>query len=176
MAALGAVDGYPWDKSKDELEGLARKYAPQLLELAYEESGMGISFDLANPRVKDKIADAAKRIVGIADTTKEQIRGAVERGLGEGLSPAKIAAQIRESAPDISRSRAMTILRTETREMYNGGTLLAYDEAGVKKVEALDSDEDEECAARNGQIFTIEEAAEVEAHPNCVLAWLAVVD
>lgn len=176
MSALEAVDGYDWNGSKKDLEKLARTYAPQLLELAYEESGMGIAFDLKNPRVKETIDGLAKKIRNVADTTRDDVRRWVEIGTDEGLSMPKIAEQIRSKANDITPARALMIARTETREAYNGGALLSYEEAGVVKVEALDSDEDEECAARNGTIYTLEEAAEVEAHPNCVLAWAPVVD
>jgi hypothetical protein len=46
----------------------------------------------------------------------------------------------------------------------------------VTKVRALDSDNDPECEERNGTVYTLEEAADVEAHPNCVLAWEPIVE
>ena len=178
MSALeDALTGYDWAGSKKELEGLARKYAPQLLELAYEESGTGISFDLSNPRIKDTIDGLAKRIVGVADTTREDVKRWVEIGTEEGLSVDKIAEQIRSKAADISPARALTIARTETATAHSLGSLLAYGDAGVSKVEVLDGDEDEDCAAANGQIWSIEKAeAEPIAHPNCTRAFAPVLE
>ena len=177
MAALeDAYEGYDWDGSKKELEGLMRKYAPLLLELAYQESGVGIDFNLANPRVKDTIDGLAKRIRNVADTTRDDVRRWVETGTDEGLSVQKIAEQIRSKAADISPGRALTVARSETRDAYNYGSLLSYEDAGVSEVEALDSDEDEECAERNGQTYTLEEARALNPHPNCVLAFAPKVD
>lgn len=181
MAIADRLDElYDWEGSKDELEGLMRKHIPQLLRLSFEDANdalaVDIAFDLTNPRVKDVIDTLAKRVRNVSDTTLEQIRGWVDTGTEQGLAPAEIARQIRANAGSMTQARALTIARTETREAYNGGALLAYDTVGVNEVEALDSDEDPECAARNGQRFTLEEAAAVDAHPNCVLAWAPVVD
>jgi hypothetical protein len=43
---------------------------------------------------------------------------------------------------------------------------------GVKEVEVLDGDDDEECASANGQIWTLEEASDNPlGHPNCTRAF-----
>src|SRR6185369_8821894 len=41
---------------------------------------------------------------------------------------------------------------------------------------AYDGDGDEECAARNGQEYTIEEAQGIDDHPNGTLVWSPIVD
>jgi hypothetical protein len=151
-----------------------RKYYPQLLQLSYEAAG--IDFDLTNPRVQDTIDGLAKRVRNVPETTRDSIRGWVKAGTEDGWSVDKIAKRIREDGQEISKSRSVTIARTESREAYNGGALLAYDDAGVTKVRALDSDNDPECEERNGTVYTLEEAADVEAHPNCVLAWEPIVE
>lgn len=169
-----------WEGFGDEAEALLRRYYPQLLELAYADAGEllgddSIRWDISNPRVKDVIDTLAERIRSVAESTKEDVRRWIEVGTEEGLSVQEIARQIRSNAENISPSRALTIARTESRQAYNGGAILAYGDAGISEVEALDSDNDPECAARNGQIYTLEEAAQVEAHPNCQLAWAPVV-
>lgn len=178
--ALAIDELADWEGFADEAEALLRKYYPQLLELAYGDAGEllgddSIRWDLSNPRVKDVIDTLATKIRDIAETTREDVRRWVEIGTEEGLSVGKIAEQIRSNAANISPSRALTIARTESREAYNGGAILAYGDAGISEVEALDSDNDPECAERNGRIFTLEEAAQVQAHPNCQLAWAPVV-
>ena len=169
-----------WDDFADEADALMRKYYPQLMELAYGDAadllgGDSIRWDLSNPRIKDVIDTLAKQIKNVSETTKEDVRRWVEVGTEEGLSVTEIAKQIRSNAANISPSRALTISRTESREAYNGGAILAYGDAGISEVEALDSDNDPECSERNGRIYTLEEAAEVQAHPNCQLAWAPVV-
>jgi hypothetical protein len=44
------------------------------------------------------------------------------------------------------------------------------------QVEAIDGDGDEECAARNGNVYAVDEALEIEDHPNGTLDWIPVVD
>ena len=177
---LDSVDAHDWDASKDALEKLSRKYSAGLLKLAYEEAGdtlPGISFDLRNPLVQKTIAGLATRIRDVADTTRDDVRRWVEIGTEEGLSVQKIAEQLRSKAADISPSRALTIARTETATAHSLGSLLYYEEAGIKDVEVLDGDDDEECATADGQIWTLEEARENPiAHPNCTRSFLAVVD
>jgi hypothetical protein len=170
-----------WDEFADEAETLLRKYYPQLLELAYGDAGdlLGgdsIRWEASNPRIKDVIDTLAKKIRNVAETTREDVRRWVEIGTEEGLSVTEIARQIRSNSANISPSRALTIARTESGTAYNRGALLAYEDGGVTRVEVLDGDEDEACAAANGQIWTLEEAAaEPIAHPNCTRAYAPVV-
>ena len=72
--------------------------------------------------------------------------------------------------------RAETIARTETALSYNRSTVTAYGEFGVSTLLAYDGDEDDECAARDGQEFSIDEAQGIEDHPNGTLVWSPVVD
>jgi hypothetical protein len=175
VSALDAVNGYDWEGSADELEKLMRKYYPQLLQLSYE--AVGIDFDLTNPRVQDKIDTLAKKVRNVPETTRDSIRGWVKAGTQLGWSPEQIARRIREDGEVISKSRATTIARTESAVAYQGGTVLAYRDAGVEKVRVLDGDEDAECAEADGQVWTLDEAeANPIAHPNCTRAFTAVIE
>ncbi len=71
--------------------------------------------------------------------------------------------------------RAELIARTELMDAYNGAALGSYQDAGLTKVQAIDGDADEECAARNGQEFTIIEADGISDHPNGTLDWIPVL-
>ena len=59
---------------------------------------------------------------------------------------------------------------------WNASAIITYAEEGTSHVQAEDGDQDEMCAARNGRIFTLEEAmAEDELeHPNGTLSWSPV--
>src|SRR5262249_48624959 len=50
-----------------------------------------------------------------------------------------------------------------------------YKEFNVEKVMAIDGTGDEECAARNGQVFPVDEAIMEEDHPNGTLDWVPVL-
>jgi hypothetical protein len=54
---------------------------------------------------------------------------------------------------------------------YNSAALDSYREFGVTEVEAIDGDEDDECATRDGQVYPVDEAYAIEDHPNGTLDW-----
>ena len=58
---------------------------------------------------------------------------------------------------------------------YNAAALESYGALGVEKVEASDGDDDEECAERNGQTYSLAEAEGIEDHPNGTLDWIPVL-
>ncbi len=112
-----------------------------------------------------------KRIIGITETTQQAVAAAISNGYDQGLSPAQIADTI-ESLPAFDEARAELVARTETMFAYNSAALDSFGELGVTMVEAIDGDGDEECAARDGQTFAIEDAMDIEDHPNGTLDWM----
>jgi SPP1 gp7 family putative phage head morphogenesis protein len=112
-------------------------------------------------------------VVGITRTTRDAIAAAIAQGFAQGLSPSQIGDLI-EDLPAFNEARAELVARTETMFAYNQAALDSYTELGVESVEAIDGDQDEECAARNGQTFTLDEAAGIEDHPNGTLDWVPV--
>lgn len=182
MKALAErIEGYGWEGSADDLEERMRDFYPGVMKLAYEQTGrtlpVDVAFDLSNPAIKKTIRQLAKKVRNVTETTREEIRAIIDRGTEAGLAPSEMAKQIRERGEIASKTRSLTIARTESAVAYSTGTVLACKEAGIEKVEVLDSDDDEECAAANGQIWTLEEAqANPIAHPNCTRAFAPVVD
>lgn len=83
---------------------------------------------------------------------------------------------LENGTPAFSDLRAETIARTETMLSYNRATVTGYGEFGVTHLLAYDGDDDDACAQRNGQEFTIEEAGGIDDHPNGTLVWSPVVD
>lgn len=64
--------------------------------------------------------------------------------------------------------QGVRIARTESAYTFNhaSGTLMG--EAGIKQVEIMDGDEDEDCAAANGETWSVEEyMSDLLGHPNC---------
>jgi hypothetical protein len=114
------------------------------------------------------------RIAGITETTQRAVADAIAAGFDQGMSPAQIADTI-EALPAFDEARAELVARTETMFAYNAAALDSYAELGVTQVEAIDGDGDEECAARDGQTFSLEEALDIEDHPNGTLDWVPVL-
>ena len=119
------------------------------------------------------LVSVAKRVKGINQTTRDLLAAIIADGFAEGLAPAEVASRI-TTATGFDAVRAELIARTETAQVYNEAALRSYTELGVSQVEAIDGDEDEECAARNGQVFSVEEAMSIEDHPNGTLDWVPI--
>jgi SPP1 gp7 family putative phage head morphogenesis protein len=115
-----------------------------------------------------------ERIIGINETTRDAIADLIAEGFEQGLGPAEVAASI-EEATAFNEARAELVARTESMFAYNEAALSSYREFGVSEVTALDGDKDDECAARNGQTFSVDEAFGIADHPNGTLDWAPVV-
>jgi SPP1 gp7 family putative phage head morphogenesis protein len=105
--------------------------------------------------------------------------------LERGDSIEQIAAKIRERAPDLSRSRAEMIARTETADAYTRGSILAYEESGVvtglEWNATLDQRTSQVCTGLHGQKIGLKEKFSngtqgPPAHPNCRSVVLPIVD
>lgn len=160
---------------------MRKTYYPQLIELGMEEASallpIEVGFDLSNPAIQKTIDGLAKKVKGIADTTRDDIRALVSKQADEGWSNGELAKRIREQGEINSESRSLTIARSESAVAYNQGGVLAYKEAGVSKVEVMDGDEDEDCASANGETWTVEKAMDNPiAHPNCTRTFLPIVE
>ena len=113
------------------------------------------------------------RIGGINETTREAIGDVVLAGLDESLTASEIADRVGELGV-FNESRAEMIARTETAFAYNAAAISSYRELGVQEVTAIDGDGDPECADRDGKTFSVEEAQDIEDHPNGTLDWVPV--
>jgi SPP1 gp7 family putative phage head morphogenesis protein len=127
----------------------------------------------------DSVLDAirksvAARVTGINATTRDAIKEVIKLGLSAGESPADIANRLQE-ATTFNEARAEMVSRTETMNAYNDAALRSYGELQVTEVEAIDGDEDAECAERHGQRYPIDEALGITDHPNGTLDWLPVL-
>lgn len=119
-------------------------------------------------------------LLDIPREAREALFRALEEGRAAGLGPRETARLIRDYVPEGrfvnagARYRAELIARSETAHAQRSSSLLHYRANGhIPKVVAFDGVGDEECAARNGQIFNLDEA-EIEndaTHPNCVLSF-----
>ncbi len=185
---MAALEDYDFEGSADRIEEMLTEYYPLVMGLSYEGASgvlpVAVSFDVSNPRVKDVIGELAKKIRGVSDTTREDVRRIVDEGTANGSNITDIAEQIR-SAVDISDgTRARMIARTETAHAYSAGSVLAYKDAGVEKKQWLateDGNEDADCAGVNGEIVGVDEDFSVGVpypplHPNCRCACAPVVE
>jgi phage portal protein BeeE len=127
---------------------------------------------------------AGRRVKGINDTTRAKIAEAIGRAIDEGDDVLTVADAVETAGSAggldlgslFSELRAETIARTELMDAYNGAAIGSYGDAGITQVQAIDGDDDPECAERDGQVFDIDEAEAIEDHPNGTLDWAPVVE
>lgn len=113
------------------------------------------------------------RITKINETTRDDVARIIGEGFDRGLSPGEVAALIEEGTP-FNAARAELIARTESALAYNESALRSYEEFGFSEVQAIDGDQDPECAERDGQVFSLDEAMAIEDHPNGTLDWAPI--
>ena len=143
------------------------------------------------PTVQDVLTSAPTRAAMIHSTTNKVIQRAVNTGLERGYSIEQLARGVPDDKfPGIrsvlgeTETRSRLIARTEVMRTQNQTTVGFYKEQGFAYVKADDVDGDEgdtyvdpgdpygyTCAERNGQIYLLEDASNIEDHPNGTLNW-----
>ena len=149
---------------------------------------MGMGLDLPDLAARQIIADGGTHLVGmdIAGQTRQSLFNALAESRVQGLHPSSAdtfklindhvtAGRFKNAGV---RYRAKLIARTETMYAQNESSLAAYDASlTINQVQAADDlmgHGDDECAARDGAVFTIQEARNIADHPNGSLRWLPV--
>lgn len=129
-----------------------------------------------SPRAQARLLEqVGAQVTGILDTTRQMVRDEVQRGLEAGLGGGALGDAL-EDAAAFSEYRGELIARTETAIFLNRAATETYRDYGVTHVTVIDGDGDEECAAADGQTWTLEEAdANPIAHPNCVRDFAPIV-
>lgn len=144
---------------------------------AVDAFDLGVSFKAVDKNAAEWARYYSSDLVkGIDATTRDTVRDLIGTAVEEGWSPEKLAKALEDTGA-FSAARARTIAVTETAIAQNAGQLATYWEAGVRKVHVYDGDQDEVCAAANGQVWSITEAqAKPTAHPNCRRAFSPAFD
>ena len=96
-----------------------------------ERLGVGMFFDVDNPRVHDMIAQYHNRLVKVNDTTYEEIKRILSQSYEDGAPLAQTERAIREQFDMFSKVRSTRIAKTEMNGVVNGGQWLADKQAGV---------------------------------------------
>lgn len=162
----------PWDDlDKEMLRELNALYqaAGQLAASGASTAvGVGVSWDLANPWVRQTLNELSLRVVGINETTRADVADLVTAGLNEGLSLKDIADSLTGLFEESYRGRAVAIAQTEAMYSYGLASLRGYRESGVvSEVQFFDNPEHDTdpspidlltCSQRNGLVVPLEDA------------------
>jgi phage portal protein BeeE len=168
-----------WDK---RLAKVLTPYATEIANISAQRAegmlkphGKAAFDDLVGNKVLQKLLSrVGLRIKGINETTRDKIAAAIKEGIEAGDGAAQLGDRV-EAAAAFDEYRAELIARTESAQALNESQIETFREYGVEKVVAIDGDEDEECAARDGQEFDLDDALAIQDHPNGTLDWSPVV-
>lgn len=117
---------------------------------------------------------------GITDAMSLQMSRILADGLSKGLGPRTIARNLSRGITAITRTRALTMARTEVIAAHAEGQLDSFEELGVTEVglmaEWSTAGDDlvcPLCEPLDGVVMTVREArGTLPRHPNCRCAWI----
>ena len=144
------------------------------------------------PTVQNVIASASGRASLIHRTTNKAIESAIGMGLERGYDIEQLAGGVTDDKfPGIrsilgeTENRSMLIARTEVMRTQNQTTVGFYKEQGFNFVQADDVDGGPNdtyidpgdpygrtCEERHQQVYNIEDAQNIDDHPNGTLNWM----
>lgn len=115
----------------------------------------------------------------IDNTTKDELTKFIASRLEQKKSFKDISVEISDHFADFPTWKAMRVIRTEARNLYNQSVLKRGKEAGIEKYlihDALLGDTDEECEIRDGKVVEHKTAIELlgKLHSNCTFYLEAV--
>lgn len=159
---------FDWAAEAGRLSKAARPLVQRYLEQAAEEAiadyALGISFDLANPRVTKWVGDRLKTFSkAVNDTTKADIAAQLREAEAAGESIPQMMDRIKGYYGGVDY-RAERTARTEVVGASNRGAMEAYQQAGVSKKEWLATADDrtrEDHLEADGQVVGVDEPFDV---------------
>ena len=143
------------------------------------------------PLVRRVIDRAQQQATYIHHTTNETVKRAVRLALERGYSIEQLARGVPdEKFPGLrsllteTEARSRMIARTEVMQAQNMTSVGFYKEQGFEFVMADDGGDDDDnyvpvgdpygytCSQRNGQVYTVNDAMNIDDHPNGTLNWI----
>jgi len=182
------VEDFDWDGEQATLKQLLNQQYASMTEVVWSEVagqqvGQQLAFDLNARNVRAVLAKVGKRITQINDASQraiaELVAREIEKSSNADLLEKAIGALLRSWGED--GGRAHIIALTESANAYNQSAVAAYREANVEMVEVYDGPdcgwtEHDDPDLADGSTRTLDEAEEYpEAHPHCQRAFGPVV-
>lgn len=132
-------------------------------------------------KLASQIEKNTNNFKAISPESTKQIRNIISEGARTGKNVREISREIVRQVEGIDIERAITMINTETMKAVNSDLRDRYAKAGIKKLErlvSLDENTCDKCAAIDGKIFTIEQAAAIDAkaHEGCRCTWIVSID
>lgn len=169
-----------------------------LLGVKFSQRGLhpyGIKVAFKLPYDKSVIGALQTRntraFAGLTDDMGKEIIRQVSDGAIKGETIKQISTRIENAVDRIGPARAETIARTELMKSVNTAVRSRFESAGASKLRRMETKDERTCktwefnvggkiyfgcAAIDGQIFTLEEAAQIDeqTHPGCRGTWVVI--
>lgn len=194
-------DDVDWAEERERLREVLGAWWVHFGDAAYDvagdELGVDLAFDVDRPAVRQILSELGERIVNITEVSRRAVAGTVELALERGYTLPQLVSGVSDdgfaglealvrgwgSTPaGRAGTRAALIAVTESATAYNRASLAAYEDSeiasGVRVFDGSDcgwtSHDDDDKA--NGTVRTFEDAADHPlAHPRCQRAFAAEV-
>ncbi len=166
-----------WNRTIERTQDIFTKIGKRAakVELGRSKIKAKLSQEELDAWIAQRIPEFAAKV---AETTRSEVREFIAGKMREGITDrAELARLAREHFDEFPEWKADRVARTEVRNIYNAGTLLAAKAAGMELVQATDAlrgKTDEHCEERDGKVYTINEAFLEPEHPNGTLGWRIV--
>ena len=156
-----------WAQQSEKLEELQEKSAAILLkviarqfELTKRETGLPGDLDAKVDDIDEWVMQQTGRLIRLtSQTVRDELRAFIGDQIMEGKNSAEIADDIRAHFTGFEGHKADRVARSEIRDAVNAATLLSGEASKVRYARATDGELfDQECADRNGKLFTVKEA------------------
>ena len=149
---------------------------------------LNLGVNLPDPVAREIVAAGGRRagLLDITGDTRQAIFRSLADGRAAGEGPAALGRRIRSQVPAGRfttagpKYRAQLIARTETKFAQNQSSIATYRESdvvtGLMAFDAQLGDTDADCEARNGQVYSFEDAERETGreHSNGTLSWAPV--
>jgi hypothetical protein len=146
-------------------------------------SRIGLVFNYPDAAARKVISEGGKRagLLDLTADTKHRMFQIIKDGRADGLGPDALARLFRDEIPagpwSNTQIRADIIAKTETKFAQNVSAIDNYKASGVitglMAYDNLIGYDDEDCMARDGQVFSFDDAEleTADEHPNGTLTW-----
>lgn len=133
-----------WDRQlSDLMSGVYSQLYEQVGEGLFTTFDVGTAFNLHDPAVTESLARRVNKIVGVNRTTEDSIRQTLIEGDQQGESIVSLAARVNAVFDTASRSRAVTIARTEVVGANNEANYLSAVQSELQLIKVWMSTEDD---------------------------------
>lgn len=120
-------------RAKKQLQTIAQPYIQDAIEAGGERlADFGITFNAADPLVRELLQHRTGKIKGIYDTVEDQLRRQLETGYAEHETLTQLADRLRDVF-NFASSRATTIARTELSNASNQAFVIGEKQNGVER-------------------------------------------